>query len=244
MTLIKSDIQGNRLFPIFLKLDKIETLIVGGGYVGQEKITGLLKNDPLANIKLVAPEIRDEIRIMAQQFPGILLIERKFRPSDLENIDLVILATANRETNYGIRKMAKSKGILTNVADTPDLCDFYLGSTVKKGDLKLGISTNGKSPTVSKRLRQLFEEVLPDGLDDLLDNLKMIRDSLKGDFEFKVNRLNEITSELLHPPKPPLRRSSTPNGARAKTPPSKGFDPMQSKLDQGDVQSDKTSLNN
>jgi len=197
MTLIKSDIGGNRLFPIFLKLDQMETLIVGGGNVGLEKITGLLKNDPLANIKLVAPEIRDEIRVLAQQFPGILLVDRKFEPTDLEAIDLVILATANRDTNAEIRKITKTKGILTNVADTPDLCDFYLGSTVKKGNLKLGISTNGKSPTVSKRLRQLFEEALPDELDDLLDNLKIIRDSLKGDFEYKVNRLNEITTELL-----------------------------------------------
>lgn len=197
MTLVKSDIKGNRLFPIFLKLDQLETLIVGGGYVGLEKITGLIKNDPLAKIKLVAPEIRQEIRIMAQQFPGILLVEREFEEQDLNGIDIAILATANREINKTIRKVSKSRGILTNVADTPDLCDFYLGSTVKKGDLKLGISTNGKSPTVAKRMRQLFEEVLPEELDDLIDNLKVIRDSLHGDFEFKVNRLNEITTELL-----------------------------------------------
>lgn len=197
MTLIKSDINGNRLFPVFLKLDHMETLIVGGGYVGLEKITSLLKNDPLARIRLVAPEIREEIRILAQQFPGILLVERKFEKRDLSGVDLVILATADREINSEIRKQAKSAGILTNVADTPDLCDFYLGSTVKKGHLKLGISTNGKSPTVSKRLRQLFEETLPEELDELIDNLKVIRDGLKGDFEYKVSRLNEITSELL-----------------------------------------------
>lgn len=197
MTVVKSDINGNRLFPIFLKLDQLETLIVGGGYVGLEKITGLIRNDPLARIKLVALEIRDEIRIMAQQFPGILLVERAFEEQDLDGIDVVILATANRETNHRIRKISKSRGIITNVADTPDLCDFYLGSTVKKGNLKLGISTNGKSPTVSKRLRQLFEEALPEELDDLIDNLKVIRDSLRGDFEYKVNRLNEITNELL-----------------------------------------------
>ena len=197
MTLIKSDITGNRLFPIFLKLDQLETLIVGGGNVGLEKITGLLKNDPLARIKLVAPKIKDEIRIMAQQFPGILLVERKFKLEDLQDIDLVILATENRDTNWEIRKYAKDKGIITNVADTPDLCDFYLGSTVKKGHLKLGISTNGKSPTMSKRLRQLFEESLPEEIDEVIDNLKAIRDSLKGDFDFKVNRLNEITTSLL-----------------------------------------------
>ncbi len=197
MTLIKSDIHGNRLFPIFLKLDQLATLIVGGGAIGLEKISALLKNDPLANIKLVAPEIRDEIKVLAQQFPGILLIERYFRVPDLKGVNLAILATNSHDMNVQIRKIAKAKGILTNVADTPDHCDFYLGSTVKKGNLKLGISTNGMSPTVSKRLRQLFETVLPDELDDLIENLKIIRDSLKGDFEFKVNRLNTITTELL-----------------------------------------------
>jgi len=196
MSLSEADISGNRLFPIFLKLDQLNTLIVGGGAVGLEKITGLLKNDPLANIILVAPTIRNEIRDGAQQHPNVVLVERRFEAGDLENVDLVILATANRETNIEIRKLSKAKGILTNVADTPDLCDFYLGSTVKKGNLKLGISTNGMSPTVSKRLRQLFEEALPEELDDLILNLKSIRDSLKGDFDYKVNRLNKITAEL------------------------------------------------
>ncbi|MEQ9425467.1 MAG: bifunctional precorrin-2 dehydrogenase/sirohydrochlorin ferrochelatase [Cyclobacteriaceae bacterium] len=214
MTLIKSDISGNRLFPIFLKMDQIETLIVGGGAVGLEKITGILKNDPLANIKLVAPEIRDEIRVLAQQFPNVLLIERNFEVQDLDGIDLAVLATANRETNFEIRKQTKARGIITNVADTPDLCDFYLGSTVKKGNLKLGISTNGKSPTVSKRLRQLFEEVLPEEMDELLNNLKAVRDSLQGDFEYKVNRLNEITAEFLNYKNPPLKGVDDPDKYR------------------------------
>jgi siroheme synthase-like protein len=81
-----------------------------------------------------------------------------------------------------------------NVADTPDLCDFYLGSTVKKGDLKIGISTNGKSPTLAKRMRETFEAILPDETQSLLDNLKLIRDSLDVEFSEKVRRLNEITS--------------------------------------------------
>ncbi len=191
-------LSGNRLFPIFIKLDQLKTLIVGGGFVGLEKITGLLKNDSLAKITLVAPEIRDEIRMNAKKYPNVTLVEREFKSDDLNNVDIAILATAHRPTNIEIRKIAKARGILTNVADTPDLCDFYLGSTVKKGNLKLGISTNGMSPTVSKRLRQLFEEALPDELDQLISNLKTVRDSLKGDFDYKVNRLNEITAGLVN----------------------------------------------
>ena len=84
-----------------------------------------------------------------------------------------------------------------NVADTPDLCDFYLGGIVTKGNLKVAISTNGKSPTAAKRLRQLLEEVLPDELDDLLENLHAYRETLKGDFEYKVKAMNEVTANLV-----------------------------------------------
>ena len=82
------------------------------------------------------------------------------------------------------------------MADTPSLCDFYLGSTVKKGDLKIGISTNGKSPTFAKRFREILEEVIPDSTPGLLDRLKKIRDSLKGNFQEKVEKLDEITSAM------------------------------------------------
>ena len=108
-----------------------------------------------------------------------------------------MLATENRETNQRIRRLAKSRNISVNVADTPDLCDFYLGSVVKKGQLKIGISTNGQSPTFAKRLRQILEEALPEETNDLLLNLRALRDNLKGDFQYKVQKLNEYTSQLI-----------------------------------------------
>lgn len=190
--------EENHLFPVFLKLDKIQTLVVGGGYVGWEKLGALLKNDHEAKVKIVAPEIRNEIREIAVVHPAIKLVEKKYAPSDLEGINLVIGATNFYEVNQQIYDDAKAKGILVNVADTPELCDFYLGSTVKKGNLKIGISTNGKSPTFAKRLRAILEEVLPDNTDEILQNLAAIRKDLKGDFEKKMEVLNEITASFVH----------------------------------------------
>ncbi|MEO0552153.1 MAG: bifunctional precorrin-2 dehydrogenase/sirohydrochlorin ferrochelatase [Bacteroidota bacterium] len=187
----------NTLFPIFLKLDMIKTLIVGGGFVGLEKLEALLKNDAEANVRLIAPEIRNEIWELADEHAGVSLIQKRFDPTDLQNIDLAILATADRATNHAIRKQAKKKGIITNVADTPDLCDFYLGSTVKKGNLKIGISTNGQSPTFAKRFREVLENILPEDTNELLGNLKKVRDQLKGDFSHKVSELNRITKTLV-----------------------------------------------
>jgi precorrin-2 dehydrogenase / sirohydrochlorin ferrochelatase len=128
------------------------------------------------------------------------LVERPFKSEDLDDAEIVILATDDKDLHVRIRLEAKSRKLLVNVADTPHLCDFYLGSTVKKGNLKIGISTNGKSPTLSKRLREMLEEILPEEIDELLDNLQAIRDDLKGDFAYKVQKLNEVTS-ILRPEK-------------------------------------------
>ena len=86
---------------------------------------------------------------------------------------------------------------MVNVADNPPYCDFYMGGIVTKGNVKVAISTNGKSPTTAKRLRQFFEDVLPENIDDLVKNLNTYRDTLKGNFEEKVEALNEFTKELL-----------------------------------------------
>ncbi|MFN8236681.1 MAG: hypothetical protein U0T77_00805 [Chitinophagales bacterium] len=72
-----------------------------------------------------------------------------------------------------------------------------MGSIVTKGDLKIAISTNGKSPTLSKRLREFFEAILPDNINDLILNLNTYRETLKGNFEEKVEQLNALTASFL-----------------------------------------------
>lgn len=187
----------NALFPIFLKLESLKTLIVGGGNVGLEKISAILRNSPNAPITLVAREIHPEIRSLAEAHKNVELVERNFRLWDLWSADIVLLATNSRETNQSILRFAKTRGLLVNVADTPDLCDFYLGSVVTKGELKVGISTNGKSPTIAKRFREFLEEAIPEDTNQLLDNMNGIRDKVKGDLGEKVKVLNEVTKEWL-----------------------------------------------
>ena len=99
--------------------------------------------------------------------------------------------------NLQVYNDCKEKHLLVNVADTPDLCDFYLGGIVTKGDIKIAISTNGKSPTMAKRLRQFFEEVIPEEADDLVQNLNKFRRGIKGDFASKVSKMNKLTKGLL-----------------------------------------------
>lgn len=185
----------NTLFPLFVKLEQQSILLVGGGYVALEKLTAIYANSPATVLTLVAPEIRDEIREMASQF-SIRLVEERFDFTFLQEKNLVFVATNDKILNKEISAACRERGILVNVADTPDACDFYLGSIVQKGDLKIGISTNGKSPTFAKRFREILTEILPDSLQETLDNLQAIRNKLKGDFEEKVEKLNEITKVM------------------------------------------------
>ncbi|RJE71496.1 bifunctional precorrin-2 dehydrogenase/sirohydrochlorin ferrochelatase [Reichenbachiella sp. MSK19-1] len=66
---------------------------------------------------------------------------------------------------------------------------------VRYGDLKIAISTNGKSPTVAKRMREMLTEVIPETIDDVLDQMAKVRDKLKGDFDYKIKKLDEITKD-------------------------------------------------
>jgi siroheme synthase-like protein len=189
--------EGNLLFPIFLKLENLKLLIVGGGAIGLEKLQTVIKNSPGTPVTLVATWISDEVRALARDYNNILLIEKPYAVADLEDKDLVIVATNDRSLSEIIKKDTKQKRILTNVADKPDLCDFYLGSVVKKGDLKIAISTNGKSPTMAKRIREFLENSLPDSMQNVLDNLNAIRNQVEGDLNKKIEVLNEVTSDFL-----------------------------------------------
>ena len=186
----------NELFPVFLKLEKLSLLIVGGGYVGMEKLTAVLQNSPEANVKLVATVIGDEIKTLSKNYPKLILIERPYQSNDIDGADIVIAAVNDRTISEQVVADAKQKNKLVNAADKPDLSDFYLSSVVQKGNLKIAISTNGKSPTIAKRIKEVLNEIMPDELDAVLNNMQSIRNKLSGDFTEKVKQLNEITKSL------------------------------------------------
>jgi siroheme synthase-like protein len=186
----------NRLFPVFIQLERLRVLIVGGGPVALEKLNAVLANAPCTRIKIVAKQFSEELLAIATNKDRVELIHKSYSSGDLYDADIVIVAVNNIITAEEIRNDAKARKILVNVADTPALCDFYLGSIVQKGNLKIAISTNGKSPTVAKRVKETLNEVIPDEIDALLNNMQQIRNELKGDFSEKVKKLNEITSVM------------------------------------------------
>lgn len=186
----------NHLFPVFLKLEQMRLLIAGGGPVSLEKLETVLSNSPHTNITLVAENILEDIHVLAEKHSNVKLVNKSFEESDLEAIDVAIVALHNKALSTVIYKMAKDRQIWINVAETPDLCDFYLSSVVQKGNIKIAISTNGNSPTLAKRLKETLNHALPAELDELAINLNKFRNTVNGTFEDKVHKLNKLTSTL------------------------------------------------
>ncbi|MES2268498.1 MAG: TSUP family transporter [Bacteroidota bacterium] len=195
--------QGNQLFPVFLKLNNLHTVLVGGGNVGLEKLTALLNNSPAAAVTIISKDFLPAVHALAAQYPLLTIIQKPFADTDLDAADIVIAATNDSELNKYIRQSAHDRKLLINVADKPELCDFYLGSIVQKGDLKIAISTNGKSPTIAKRLKEVLSQSIPGELDITLQQMAEVRNTLSGDFTYKVKELNRVTEILLGPKKAP-----------------------------------------
>lgn len=184
------------MFPVFLKLENFRVLIVGGGKAAAEKVSAIFSNSPATRVTLVAPVVLPEILAWQSQVANLNIITRAFDATDLDDTDFVIVAVNNTQTSRLIKQLAEQRKLITNVADTPEQCDFYLGSIVQKGDLKIAISTNGKSPTFAKRVKETLNDAIPNDVQLILDKLNGIREQLKGDFAHKVSKLNEISALL------------------------------------------------
>lgn len=188
--------EKNELYPVFLKVASLEVLIVGGGNVGLEKLTFLLKSSPSAKVTMVSKMFIPEVLELAKGY-NVSIIENAYNSSYLTAKQIVIATTDDLDVNIQVYNDCKKENILVNLADNPPYCDFYMGGIVTKGNVKIAISTNGKSPTAAKRLRQFFEEILPENMNELVENLNAYRKTIKGDFEEKVSKLNELTKEMI-----------------------------------------------
>jgi precorrin-2 dehydrogenase/sirohydrochlorin ferrochelatase len=140
---------------MFMKLEGRQCLVVGAGKVGEPKIGGLLETG--ARIRVVALDASPAVREWAR-LGKIELELRSFANDDLHGAFLVVVATATRTLNERIHHQAQTLGVLCNVVDVPDLCDFFYPSIVRRGDLQIAISTAGQSPSLAQNIRQQLEK--------------------------------------------------------------------------------------
>ena len=144
----------SRLFPIFMKLEGKRCLVVGAGKVGEAKIGGLI--DTGARVHVIALEASEAVQEWSKA--GKITFElRAFEAGDLDGTFLAVMATASRSLNGSIFREAQRRGVLCNVVDDPEYCDFYYPAVVQRGDLQIAISTSGQSPSLAQKLRQQLE---------------------------------------------------------------------------------------
>ncbi len=161
------------LFPAFLKLHQRTCLVVGAGTIAEQKLGGLL--DAGASVIVVAPHASPEIRKLADA--GRLQWKpRAFQPADLDGATLAIAATGNPAVNEIVFREADARNILCNAVDEPERCHFYYPAVVRRGDLQIAISTNGKSPALAQRLRVELESYFDSFYADWLQWLGTVRD--------------------------------------------------------------------
>ena len=178
------------LFPMFIKLAGKQVLVVGAGRVGEQKIAGLLETG--AQIRVVALEANAPVRDWARE-GKIDLALRYFKPEDLDGVFLAIVATSSRILNERIYDEAQRCGVLCNVVDVPDLCDFFYPSVVRRGDLQIAVSTAGNSPSLAQRIRQQLEKQFGPGYSEWVRELGETRKLILASDLKKERKL-----ELLH----------------------------------------------
>jgi len=144
----------SNLFPIFLKLSGRRCVVVGGGAVGEAKIASLL--DTAAETVVVAPAVTGKVMEWASA-ARLTWLARCFSPADLNGAFLVVAATSKQDVNELVFHEARRRGVLCNVVDRPEQCDFYSPAVLRRGHLQIAISTGGLSPALAQRLRQELE---------------------------------------------------------------------------------------
>src|SRR5260221_684010 len=148
------------LYPVFLKLDGLDVVIVGGGSVAASKLDGLLAAG--ARVTVVAPEVRPEIRAKAT------VIASPFRPAHLAGARWVV-AAATPEVNRDVAAAAAARGLFVNAVDDPAAATAYLGGVVRRGEVEIAISTGGVAPALAGLLREALDALLPDDLERWID---------------------------------------------------------------------------
>ena len=182
------------LFPMFLKLEGRQCLVVGAGTIGEPKIGGLLETG--ARIRVVAFEASPAVREWARA--GKLELElRAFSADDLDGAFLAVVATNSRTLNERVYHEARRRGVLCNVVDVPDLCDFFYPAVVRRGDLQIAVSTSGQSPSLAQKIRKQLEKQFGPGYAQWVAELGETRKLILAsdlDKERKLDLLHSLAS--------------------------------------------------
>lgn len=183
------------LYPIFLKLENRPVLVVGGGMIALRKAESLLQAG--ARVRVIAPRVCAELAAMA----GVEISQRNWKAGDCSGAFLVIAATDDAAVNRAVRDECESLAVPVNSVDDPPNCSFYLPAVIRRGDLRIAISTQGNVPMLAGRLREKLDELLPQQLAELTAEAARLREHLKAtepNTEKRNQQLREHVQQALN----------------------------------------------
>ena len=176
----------NKLLPIFLKVNNQPCLIIGGGKIAYQKIKQLIVCE--ADISVVSKECINEIELLYKN-DEIKLIRSRYDEKYINGYKLIISATSDNKVNNQVYIDAEKKGIPVNIVDEPKLCSYYFGSVYSNGNLKVAVSTNGKSPSAGKHIRDLIAKSVPNKIDSIINKFSQLRKQLKSNMSYNNRKI-------------------------------------------------------
>lgn len=178
-------------YPVNLNLDNMEIIIVGGGNVALRKCMNFLEFGK--SVTVLAPDFDSRFLELGNK---VDLINDIFKEEYIDKFDIVVAATDDKEVNEEIACICRKKSKLINVVDSRDLSDFTVSSYVKRGDLLIGISTGGKIPALSAKIRRDLEEIYDESFAEYVDLLGELREKIIKKYEDKTER-KEVLKALV-----------------------------------------------
>ncbi|MFC1591013.1 bifunctional precorrin-2 dehydrogenase/sirohydrochlorin ferrochelatase [Thermodesulfobacteriota bacterium] len=187
--------ETDHLYPVALKIAGKQCLVIGGGKVALRKVIGLL--ECAAIVTVVSPDVDSEIGELADS--GAIVWRMQAYAADVLNgMHIVIVATSDHELNRSIAARCRKLGIMVNVVDVPELCDFFVPAVLRRQSLTVAVATDGKSPLLARILRQMLESIITEDYGDFLEQLGRHRDTIKRCLQDEDQR-QKVFDELVSP---------------------------------------------
>ncbi|MCX6346100.1 MAG: bifunctional precorrin-2 dehydrogenase/sirohydrochlorin ferrochelatase [Armatimonadetes bacterium] len=169
-------------YPIIIDLTDKPCLVIGGGGIAYRKAQALV--DAGSRVKLISPEVDKRIEALK----NVIVVRRVYQPGDLDGYALVFAATGNREVNSIIAHEAAEKGIPINVVDDPELCSFIVPAILRRGDLMIAVTTSGKGPALSKKIKNQLENIFGEEYAPYIALLGEMRERVKELYPTQTER--------------------------------------------------------
>lgn len=183
------------MYPVSLNIEGKLCAVVGGGNVAERKVLSLL--NARASVRIVSPQLTE---VLSKQTANASVEwrNRGYRSGDLDGALLVFAATDNRDVQGAVVRDARKAGLLVNVADAPDLCDFQVPAVVRRESLNIAVSTNGTSPALAAKIRRELEDRYGDEYADLLRLMSRLRARICNDSSSDGTDRKILFQNILH----------------------------------------------